>query len=310
MKLERLLAIVMLLINRKRMSARALADHFEVSLRTIYRDVDALNAAGIPVISYAGAGGGYEIMDRFTIDRQILDLDELHTITAALQGVKASMDDKQLEGLLEKVKALIAGAGENTVPSTRELVFDLNPWGITETKRRKVSQLRDAIRNRVAVRISYTNLAGETRVRVVEPAALLLKGYIWYLHAYCRAREDYRLFRLSRIQELETNEGDYFKPHSVEIERLDWLEEWNSEGYIAVELYFSGRVEARIRDIFDSEQIIRDAQGYFWVKTEIQNDEWMFSMLLSFGEDLCIIKPNSLRERIKQTAQKLLDMYA
>src|SRR5690606_20279388 len=123
------LAIVMLLLNRRRVSARELSDRFEVSLRTIYRDVETLCQAGIPVISHAGQTGGYEIMERYRLERQFLSMDELQSIVIALRGVQGPMGERHIGGLLDKVGAMLAKSERERMRAAGErVVIDLTPW--------------------------------------------------------------------------------------------------------------------------------------------------------------------------------------
>ncbi|UUZ81381.1 HTH domain-containing protein [Paenibacillus sp. P26] len=129
MKIERSLAITMLLLSQRRVSAPTLARKFEVSLRTIYRDLETINSAGIPIVSYTGPEGGYEIMEQFRIDRQIVTFDDLQSILTALKGVRSSLDDEDMDRLLSKIKALVARSEQNRMEEAGEtLIFDTNLW--------------------------------------------------------------------------------------------------------------------------------------------------------------------------------------
>ncbi|WP_312108392.1 helix-turn-helix transcriptional regulator [Brevibacillus reuszeri] len=308
MKLERLLAIIMMLLNRRRLSARELADHFEVSLRTIYRDLDAINAAGIPIVAYPGSSGGYEIMESFTIDRQYLSLEELVAVIAALKGVHSSTEDKQIGQLLEKINALLSTSSPSIAYNQHPVVYDFNPWGSTPAIAQKVSTLRDAIARKMRVSIVYTKIGGQSEERTIEPISLIIKGYVWYVYAYCRRRMEYRLFRLSRIEQLVVLTEE-FMPHKSEVDKLVWQEDWDTGPRVELVLRFAPAVHVRVRDMFQPETIEIQEDGYLLVRTVMADDEWLHGMLLSYGESLFVLEPAYIKERMGETIKKMLLQY-
>ncbi len=309
MKIERLLAIVTLLMSKRRMSATELAKHFEVSLRTIYRDLETINTAGIPIVAYPGSCGGYEIMESFTIDRQYVSLDELATLIAALKGVQSSAAERQVGPLLEKIKSLVStGSEKRGTARSHPIVYDFNPWGHTEESMRRVNQLREAIESRQRVTFLYTKYQGEAQKRTVEPVTLILKGYVWYVYGYCEWRQAYRLFRLSRMADLMVQK-DTFHPHQHTGEALKWLEEWNQEEQVMLVLEFSQSVHVRVRDMFRPEEIETKEDGTLLVKTMASHDEWLYGMLLSFGDALYVMEPESVRCRLHYTVKRMAARY-
>lgn len=309
LKIERLLAMITMLLNKRRMSASELATHFEVSLRTIYRDLETINAAGIPLVAYPGSHGGYEIMESFTIDRQFLSLEELVTVIAALKGVQSSTADNQVGYLLGKIKTLATSGSERMgTEAVHPIVYDFNPWGSTKESMNKVSQLRQAIENKQRVSFLYTKLQGESQERTVEPVTLIVKGYVWYVYGYCLWRQSYRLFRLSRIAGLTVSD-ETFTPHETTVETLKWLEEWEIEEQVSLVLEFSPSVHVRVKDMFHSTEVEQRENGSLLVRTIASNDEWLHGMLLSFGEALTVIEPESIRERIRESVKKTIERY-
>ncbi|WP_248928573.1 helix-turn-helix transcriptional regulator [Paenibacillus hamazuiensis] len=221
MKLQRLLGITMLLLSRKRVGAQELAERFEVSLRTIYRYIEAINAAGIPIASYAGVDGGYEIMDEFRIERQIVTLDDLSSIVTALKGMQSPLQDGQMDHLLAKISALIAKNEQQRMEEAGEqLIIGLSPWTRVEADKDKLAELRLAARNRNVVWLTYSTPEGDTAERAVEPIGLAWKGNAWYLYAYCRLRKDCRRFKLSRIRKLHVD-MEVFPRRKERLEDLD-----------------------------------------------------------------------------------------
>lgn len=310
MKLDRLLAITMLLLNRERVSAKELAERFEVSLRTIYRDLDALGQAGIPIVSYAGATGGYEIMSQYRLDRQFLSLEELQSIMIGLKGIRSSLDDHDIGHLIDKVGALAAGMERKEASLLSEqMLIDLDPWQCGEFDKAKLQAIRGAIQQNRTLAFTYTGASGETLNRVCEPIGVVLKGYIWYLYAYCQVRMDFRIFRLSRMEEWQVL-NETFTRRPMTLERLNW--QWmNPEPTSAVRLVlrFHPRAKAKVRDYFNAEQIVTEPDGTLLVVSTQPEEPWLYSMLLSYGADVTICEPATVAQAVVSEAKKIVAMY-
>jgi predicted DNA-binding transcriptional regulator YafY len=313
LKIQRLLAITMLLLSQRRISGKALADKFEVSLRTIYRDLDTINSAGIPIISYTGADGGYEIMEQFRIDRQIVTSEDLQSILTALKGIQSSLHDQDMDHLLAKIKALVAKSEQNRIEETGEtLIFDTNMWnGGGLRDKTMLTHLRQAAKNRTVVSFIYmnTNSGGEMEERTVEPVGLAWKGHTWYLYAYCRLRGDYRTFRLSRIRELKVR-LENFNHRGIRLEELDarWGQQDTGPSNQLV-LLFSPRVRIRVEDTFGMDAVEVHEDGSLLVKVNYFNHSWIFGMILSYGPDVQVLEPASVADIIKSQAEQIYKLY-
>ncbi|MCS7459089.1 YafY family transcriptional regulator [Paenibacillus doosanensis] len=310
MKLDRLLAITMLLLNRKRVGAQELAERFEVSLRTVYRDLETLNQAGIPIVSYAGASGGYEIMDQYRLDRQFLSLEELQSIVIGLKGVRSSLDEQEIGGLLDKVGALLSRTEQGALAQmSQQMIIDMNPWHGGKADKEKLGILREAARSTKLIRFSYTDSQGESSERRCEPMSVVLKGYVWYLYGYCLLREDYRVFRLSRIEELHVlSETFVRRPKTLEQLGYGWNRSPDT-AKIRLVLQFQPRMKPRVQDYYRDADIVTQPDGTLLVTTEQPDEPWLYNMLLSSGTDVKIIEPDSVAQSIREIAQKIVEMY-
>ncbi|OZB92747.1 YafY family protein [Paenibacillus sp. XY044] len=311
MKVERLLGITMILLSRRRVNAQTLADKYEVSLRTIYRDLETINAAGIPIVSYAGTDGGYEIMEKYRIERQIVTLEDLKSILVALKGVQASLDDREMDDLLTKIKALVAKSEQDQMEEEGEtLVFDTNLWHGGGIKDKSVLvSLRQASKHRSVVSFLYTNTEGTAEQREVEPIGLAWKGYAWYLYAYCRTRQDYRTFRVSRLSGLKVH-LEQFPHRGVHMEELD--ARWgNQETGPAVSLLlrFKPRLRVRVEEAFGIGNVETEEDGSLLVRASYPDNHWMYGMLLSYGPDLRVLEPDDVAERIRHMAEQTAGNY-
>lgn len=191
MKTDRLYALTLYLLNHGRTSASELAEHFEVSVRTIQRDMDALSRAGIPVYALTGVNGGYEISDTFKMNNQLVSSDDFAWIATALKGLKTVADSSRADEIFEKIKA-VSGCGDTG------MILDFSV--LREGGEKLLQLLQSAVLNRKKVQFSYTNNKGETRLHCVEPVAVMYRWYSWYMLAYHEATEDYRTYKLVRME--------------------------------------------------------------------------------------------------------------
>jgi len=212
MRIDRMLAITVILLNKDRVSARELADRFEVSVRTIYRDVDAISMAGIPIASYAGKQGGFKIIDSFKLDRQLLTMKDMLTMLSALKGINATLENEELNSAIDKITCLIPDDKTSLLEDhLQHISIDILPWGTQKKQQKFLKQIHNSVTENKIIKFQYENSKGEIRERKVEPMTLIFKGYAWYLFSFCLYRNDYRLFRLSRIKNVNILEEKFVR---------------------------------------------------------------------------------------------------
>ncbi|PZD95646.1 YafY family transcriptional regulator [Paenibacillus sambharensis] len=311
MKMERLLAIVMLLLGRKRISARELSERFEVSQRTIYRDIESLCAAGVPVAAHTGMDGGYEIMEQYRIERQYLTIEELESIVVALRGVHSTMDEKLISGVLDKVSALVAGSGQDGTRTAQQMMIDLNPWHAGNAERKRLDSLKQAIASCRHIEFHYTNGRGEQTRRTCEPMLVVLKGYVWYLYGYCLLREEFRIFRLSRIKQLELLPTSFVRRESeLALEPLRWdsllLQD---RPLIRLKLLFEPASRALVEDRYEPDKIQEQPDGKLLVESVQPDEPWLYGWLLSFGTNVRVLEPKETASRLYREAMEICKLY-
>ncbi|ADO77508.1 helix-turn-helix transcriptional regulator [Halanaerobium praevalens] len=309
MKLYRLLAIVMYLMNRKKVTAKELADYFEVSVRTIYRDLEAINQAGVPIISYQGSNGGYSIIDNYKIDKQILNCDEMNSILVALEGLNTTLNKREFKDIKEKIKVLIPDFEKERMEKNKKYFIDFNPWGINNIEKNKIDLIEKAIDKNILLNFSYTDLKGVSTTRIVEAMTLVLRGNSWYLYGYCRLRADYRFFKIYRIKELKILK-EKFKRKDREFEESFLTENIQSKRKtINLVMRFKPEVKLQIEEYFNEDDIIFEEDGTLLVKVSFTEDEWLYSFILSFGDKIEILEPFYLRKIIKEQGKRVFDVY-
>lgn len=308
MKAQRLLAITMLLLNRESVSAPELAKRFEVSARTIYRDIESLCEAGIPVVAYPGAGGGYGIAGGYKLDRSLVDPEEIGKICAALNSLSVAVGDTRMRLTADRLRALRArpqapnGKVAGRPVLENYLFIELAP---AAREREKIVTLRRAIEERRIARFAYVDAEGRSSLRSAEPMALVFTWQAWYLYAFCRHREAFRLFKIARISVLELA-PERFAPRPVDLESRPWNEAWaESSPFLPALIRF--RDAARIGEYFDTSDLEMEAGGSAVVRTSLPADEWAVSFLLGLGAAFEVLAPEELRRLVARRASALLD---
>lgn len=311
MKIDRLLAITVLLLNRGRLSAKELADRFEVSSKTIYRDMDTLCQAGIPIVAHQGITGGFEIMEHYMIDKYWLSAEEMSTLVTAVKGLSSVLEDPQMGMLLEKVKALLRRVEQGLGDEYRKepVVMDFQPWGQRQGLKPAVGLLKRAIHDKRRVQMEYIDAEGSAERRTIEPASLFLKGNVWYVQAFCLEREDFRLFRLSRMQDIKMLSEAYEPRPWPGKERLEWDSSWSNAREQETVLLFEAAARQRVADMFPPEQVTVNPDGSLRVHVLYKLDEWFYGMILSFGDQVLVELPGEAAEEVKRRAKRMLLRY-
>jgi len=250
MKIDRLISIIVLLLRKEKVKAKQLAERYEVSVRTILRDVDAINQAGIPIVTYRGANGGIGIAEGFRIDKSVLNYDEMASVIALLNGI-GSLSIGQSDFLMEKMKCnLNQEQIESINRKSRQLVIDLSPWGRSKIVNDKLEHFRKAINESLEVIIKYADFSGISTERKIEPYTLILKGQNWYLHAYCRLRDAFRLFKVGRIKEFTLLDST-FTPRELPELLLPAEQEWHlSDEMVEIDMVFEDYMESILGEWF------------------------------------------------------------
>lgn len=303
MKLERLISMIYMLLNNEVVSASALADKYQVSQRTIYRDIDAICAAGIPVVSYQGVNGGYGIIDTYKMDKSLLGSYDAGSLITVLHSLSDVFDDEQVMDTARKLQTI---QKDDHAPS---LSLDVGGW---HAYKESLRLLREAITTRHVVRFAYINGKNERSNRTVEPASLKFKSNAWYLYGYCKDRKDYREFKLSRMADLLILPVQFQRKHEVSLQHSSYGQ-YESSNPIDVVLHFSVHSLARALDHFyDGEKRFHEDDSLtitlkLGTPAEMQ---WLLPILLSFGEGVKVAEPHDLRREIKNSLEKTLKLYS
>lgn len=310
MKIDRLLSILIYLLNRDLVSARELADHYEVSIRTIQRDMDALTFAGIPIHAVQGAQGGYGIMKSYKLDRQLVNTDDLFFILTALEGVSNTFQNPQMGETLEKIKSLVHDYQAKEIDRRKqELYIDMSAMGLKDGDLKKYQLLEKSISLTRTVSFDYHSTRLEQTKRQVEPMTLIFCWYSWYLFGYCLLRNDFRLFRISRIQNLEMDKKCFTRKQASFTQFVDQVYGSNKSEMQKITLKFAPSMGTLIKDYFRDAEITNDDKGFWIIKAQMPEDYWVCGMILSYGDQVEVLEPDSLKKQIVNISQSILNKY-
>lgn len=287
-----------LLLSRRSMIAKEFAERFEVSERTVYRDVDALSSAGIPVYTAKGKGGGIRLLDNFVLDRSVLSEAEQGEILSALRGLSAVRMPDMDRSILEKLGGIFHKETANWVD------IDFTGWEGSQ-ERDWFPLLKEAVLQNRVIQFDYFSSTGEQFGRVAEPLRLVFKGRGWYLYAFCRTRGAERLFKLTRMKNLLVTQERFERTAP---DKLPFSEPYPHKMFL-LKLRLDASCAFRVYDEFSSEQITRSPDGSFLVNVEFPPGEWVYGYLLTFGGAVTVLEPEEIRSELVLRLQNALKNY-
>ncbi|HJB90029.1 MAG TPA: YafY family transcriptional regulator [Candidatus Eisenbergiella merdigallinarum] len=300
MKTDRLIGILSVLLQKEKCTAPELAEKFEVSRRTINRDIETLCKAGIPVCTMQGAGGGIRIMDGYRIDRTLLTSRDMGMILAGLRSLDSVSGSSYYGQLMEKLQA-----GASDFVSGREsMLIDLSSW-YKESLAPKISLIQDAIEERKQIAFQYFAPGGES-FRMAEPCYLIFKWSSWYVWGWCRKREDFRMFKLNRMEGLKKTE-EKFVPRQVPMPDLS--NERIFPANIRVKALFEADAKWRLVEEFGPRCFREQKDGRLLFEMDYTDEDSLVGWLLTFGEKAEVLEPPAVRERLLKTAENIVSNY-
>lgn len=299
MKIDRLIGILSVLLQQERVTAPELSRRFEVSRRTINRDIEDLCRAGIPIVTAQGQNGGISIMEGYRIDRTLLTSGEMQTILAGLQSLDSVSGTNRVAQLMEKLSA----GGSDWMSGSRNILIDLSSW-YKESLAPKIEQIRTAMDSHRLLSFTYYSPHGESQ-RLIEPYYLIFRWSSWYVWGYCTMREDYRLFKLNRMEEIHL--GTAFEPRTVPLP--DLRNERIFPGGIRVRALFNSDCKWRLVEEFGPLCFEEQSDGRLLFKADYTDEENLLTWLLSFREKVELLEPSQLRDKLRDSVREILKRY-
>lgn len=310
MKIDRLLGILNVLANADRITIQELAERFEVSKRTIFRDLDTLNESGVPIVTYSGIGGGVAIIDGYKIKNNILSKNDIENIFTGLNGLKSINRSADLINLMAK----LIPEETSTIFSESDYVIDLSSWFKDSITQEKVVSLHKVIKNRNCINIEYISKSSHS-LRIVEPHKLVFKQSYWYLYAFCEDKQEFRLFKINRIVNLEIMDESF---NCRKVERIDFRNNFSAglfssqdiTSLFEVILEYDAPNEFFLTDKIDAKFFHR---GSLEEKGQIifsnSDLEWTTNLVFSLQDKVKVIAPVELKEAIKIRIKRINELY-
>lgn len=300
MQIDRLFQIVYILMDRKQVTAKYLAEKFEVSTRTIYRDIDTLSLAGIPVYATKGKGGGISIMEHYIIDRFLFTDEEKDKLLMGLQTMQLT-NLEEVDHALGKLKSVFHAK------DTDWIKVDFSHWGNDPKERKKFDDIKSAIMNRRKTSFYYYDSVGNKTSRTVQPHQLLFKDKAWYLIAFCEERHAFRTFKVIRMDEFRVLD-DLFERKALP-EYLESVGGNMNAQNIELKLLVGNKMTYRVFEELGGNITKRTEEG-FYIDYIMSEDESIYDYLMSFGEHLEILSPQRAREKMAAKINVLANKYS
>ncbi len=300
MKIDRLIGILSILLQKDKVTSAELAEKFEVSRRTILRDIETLNMSGIPIVSGQGQGGGISVMEGYRIDRTLLSSDDMQAILSGLRSLDSVSGSNRWRQLMEKLSAGRAAS----VNADDHIIIDLSGWDKAKVSD-KIELIRKAMEQRHIVTFRYFSPGGES-LRRIEPYHLIFQWSSWYLWGFCTERNDYRLFKLSRMTELMCTD-EISGERDVPEYTCDKLR--HTKGEITAKVKFDISVKWRIIDEFGAEFVKYDDSGDILLEFTWSDEQTFFDYIVTFGGSAEIIEPQEYRRDFAEHIKKILSLY-
>jgi len=294
-----LFGIMLTLLTNKKCTARELATKYEMSIRTIYRYLDTLNQAGVPLISYAGANGGIAIADNFKLDKTFFSKNEYDRIISAL----SAFDEKENLAIVDKLKCLSQQKDVQYILQSDMLFIDTQ---LTDSMKNKTSVFSDAVYNSKICQITYHSRKDEVTQRTILPHALTLHNGQWYVYAFCNTRQAFRLFKLSRVYSVVVTEEKFERLDLPDRQSL--IAQYDELPQISLALLVKDKCRLDVEEWLGVENVTKSGDEYFAITKQFYSDE-LISKLLSFGDGISIISPHQVKEAVKQKLKSALKNY-
>ena len=300
MKIDRLIGILSVLLQEEKTTAPELAKRFEVSKRTINRDIEDLCRAGIPICTSQGTGGGISIMDGYRMDRTILTSKDMQMILAGLRSLDSVSGSRYYGQLMEKIQA---GSSE-FITGRDSILIDLSSWYKTSLAP-KISTIQDAIENRHILDFYYYAPSGESK-RSIEPYYVIFKWTSWYVYGWCRKRKDYRLFKLNRMDKVRETDKD-FSCRNAPVPELS--SELVFPRNIILKALFDPEMKWRLVEEFGPDCYEVQEDGRLLLIRDYSDIENLTMWMLTFGDKVEVLEPPEVRNKLRTIAETMIKVY-
>ncbi|MDN4605129.1 YafY family protein [Paenibacillus sp. F6_3S_P_1C] len=305
MKIDRMLALIMILLEREVVSARELAERLEVSRRTIYRDIDTLTFAGLPIFTHQGAMGGVGLMKAYKMDKLLFTPYDVQTLLTSLKSYKQLFDHHEIVFVLEKLNAIHRGS--DTDIKAGRFAVDLSLSQGNESLRNLLSYIETAMNEQRYLVFEYGDRDGKMSSRTVEPYQIVFKESSWYLQSYCVDREDFRIFKLARMSGILVSEN-VFAPRDFTPLPMDGAS-WMNQDWVEVTIRVHRSVIDKVIERFGGAHILHMGEETCLATYPIIKNTFGYDKLLAFGDKCEVIEPIEVRNGFQNYVRRILEKY-
>jgi predicted DNA-binding transcriptional regulator YafY len=302
-----MLKILFLLLSRKKVSAKFLADRFELSVRTVYRYIDELSLAGVPIYNERGRNGGYSISDTYKLPANYLNEEEIENVINALSGINNDLRSNVLESAILKISAITKPVDNTSALSFGNLVIDGTAWGSSDNYSETLKVIQKAIEENLLIQIEYLDRDGKTSDRIIEPHVLALKQGLWYAYSYCHERKDFRLFKIGRIHSLKITSENFIRRDTTDMNEV--FSKWYGETEEDIDLLVEKSAVDDVIEWLGVDKISFSPSGKITASTRLPINDYLTAKILSFGNKVKVLSPKKLKDAVLKTARSIEDLY-
>ncbi len=307
MKYQMMLKILFLLLARKKVSAKYIADRYEISLRTVYRYIDELSLADVPIYNIRGRNGGYAISDSYKIPANFLTEEESEKVIQTLTEINGELGSQVLDLAIQKIGSISKQGGADLHISFGNLVIDGSGWGTGDIYGETIKIIQRAIEDNLVVSISYRDRDGNNTERDIEPHTLILKQGLWYTYAYCRLRNTFRLFKVGRIEKIKLLSGTFIKRQTEDIKLV--LSKFYENSPEDIDLLIDESIRPDVEEWLGVDKISVSSSGKITATAKLPISDYLTAKILSFGNKIKVLSPEKLKNAVIKTAQSVKDLY-
>ncbi len=307
MKYQMMLKILFLLLSRKKVSAKYIADRFEISIRSVYRYIDELCLANVPIYNERGRNGGYSISENYKLPASFLTAEESEQIISALVEINKELGSEVISSAIEKLGSISKVSSASPAISFGNLVIDGNAWGVSDAYGETLKILQKSIEEKSVLSVRYIDRDGESTEREIEPHVLALKQGLWYVYAYCRLRDTFRLFKVGRIQKIKSINENFSRRELTNLKQV--FEKWYDEPDEDIDLVLDKSVKADVEEWLGVDKVHVSPSGKIMASVKLPIDDYLTAKILSFGSKIKVESPKKLKDAVIKTAKSVENLY-
>ncbi len=302
-QIDQLFEFVYVLIDKKQATAKEMAKRFGVSTRTIYRWMEALSVSSVPVYALKGRGGGIAIEESYTLDKRLFSEEERLAIVSSVKAL-GSLGGNFAGTAASKVALKLSSLSKNDADW---LEVDFAPWSPEGSEVRTLfATLRDSILKKRQVVFDYCSSQGKVEQRTAQPWKLVFRGQAWYLYAWCEQKKDERFFKLSRMRNARQTARAVT---AVPKEKSAPYPASPNPQMIKVKATVAAQKISFLLDAFVCQEMkVRKDKSASVVFTA-PDEPWLCDFLLSFGPDLKVLSPESIKKKVLSLAKETAKVY-